>query len=84
MARENSRGSSDIEIILTPKEADSYICCCRRRRRKKGRGGEGRSSIIALLPCGSLSGHFIQLPHAICFGLHGTGYFSSVENEDLP
>lgn len=27
---------------------------------------------IALLPGGSISGHFIQLPHSICYGLHGT------------
>lgn len=33
---------------------------------------EGVAS-IALLPCGSISGHFIQLPHSICYGLHGTG-----------
>lgn len=33
---------------------------------------EGVAS-IALLPCGSVSGHFIQLPHSICYGLHGTG-----------
>ncbi|XP_022144427.1 uncharacterized protein LOC111014113 isoform X2 [Momordica charantia] len=32
---------------------------------------EGVAS-IALLPCGSVSGHFIQLPHSICYGLHGT------------
>ncbi|XP_048230147.1 uncharacterized protein LOC8258245 isoform X1 [Ricinus communis] len=32
---------------------------------------EGMAS-IALLPCGSISGHFIQLPHSICYGLHGT------------
>ncbi|XVF58387.1 hypothetical protein PTKIN_Ptkin07bG0062300 [Pterospermum kingtungense] len=32
---------------------------------------EGVAS-IALLPNGSLSGHFIQLPHSICYGLHGT------------
>eukprot|EP00262_Sarcandra_glabra_P016696 TRINITY_DN5526_c0_g1_i1.p1 TRINITY_DN5526_c0_g1~~TRINITY_DN5526_c0_g1_i1.p1 ORF type:complete len:202 (-),score=40.80 TRINITY_DN5526_c0_g1_i1:43-648(-) len=31
---------------------------------------EGIAS-IALLPCGSLSGHFIQLPHSICYGLQG-------------
>ena len=33
---------------------------------------EGVAS-IALLPNGSLSGHFIQLPQSICYGLHGTG-----------
>ncbi|XP_042970600.1 uncharacterized protein LOC122303094 isoform X3 [Carya illinoinensis] len=33
---------------------------------------EGVAS-IALLPCGSISGHFIQLPHSVCYGLHGTG-----------
>ncbi|KAI3452244.1 hypothetical protein Pfo_008909 [Paulownia fortunei] len=32
---------------------------------------EGVAS-IALLPNGSISGHFIQLPHSICYGLHGT------------
>ncbi|XP_011098710.1 uncharacterized protein LOC105177304 isoform X1 [Sesamum indicum] len=32
---------------------------------------EGVAS-IALLPSGSISGHFIQLPHSICYGLHGT------------
>ncbi|KAL5582211.1 hypothetical protein UlMin_014653 [Ulmus minor] len=32
---------------------------------------EGVAS-IALLPCGSISGHFVQLPGSICFGLHGT------------
>ncbi|XP_027359288.1 uncharacterized protein LOC113867962 [Abrus precatorius] len=32
---------------------------------------EGVAS-IALLPCGSVSGHFIQLPHSICYGLYGT------------
>ncbi|KAJ9173227.1 hypothetical protein P3X46_016386 [Hevea brasiliensis] len=32
---------------------------------------EGVAS-IALLPCGSISGHFIQLPQSICYGLHGT------------
>lgn len=33
---------------------------------------EGVAS-IALLPNGSISGHFIQLRHSICYGLHGTG-----------
>lgn len=33
---------------------------------------EGIAS-IALLPCGSISGHFIRLPDSICYGLHGTG-----------
>ncbi|MCL7026991.1 hypothetical protein MKW94_011744 [Papaver nudicaule] len=32
---------------------------------------EGIAS-IALLPCGSISGHFIQLPDSICYGLQGT------------
>lgn len=32
---------------------------------------EGVAS-IALLPNGSISGHFIQLPQSICYGLHGT------------
>ncbi|KAL3526576.1 hypothetical protein ACH5RR_011232 [Cinchona calisaya] len=32
---------------------------------------EGMAS-IALLPSGSISGHFIQLPTSVCFGLHGS------------
>ncbi|KAK9090978.1 hypothetical protein Sjap_024155 [Stephania japonica] len=32
---------------------------------------EGVAS-VALLPDGSISGHFIQLPNSLCFGLHGT------------
>ncbi|KAL8471677.1 hypothetical protein ACS0TY_028443 [Phlomoides rotata] len=32
---------------------------------------EGVAS-IALLPNGSISGHFIQLPNSICYGLYGT------------
>ena len=42
------------------------------RRSEEGSVRKGVAS-IALLPCGSLSGHFIQLPHSLCFGLHGTG-----------
>ncbi|KAF7129459.1 hypothetical protein RHSIM_Rhsim10G0045300 [Rhododendron simsii] len=38
---------------------------------KEGAVLEGVAS-IALLPCGSISGHFIQLPHSVCYGLHGT------------
>lgn len=30
------------------------------------------SASIALLPCGSISGHFIQRPSFSCYGLHGT------------
>ncbi|GAU47721.1 hypothetical protein TSUD_285080 [Trifolium subterraneum] len=33
---------------------------------------EGVAS-IALLPNGSISGHFIHLLHSTCYGLHGTG-----------
>lgn len=33
---------------------------------------EGVAS-IALLPCGSMSGHFIHLPKSTCYGLHGVG-----------
>lgn len=36
---------------------------------------EGIAS-IALLPCGTISGHFIQMPSSICYGLHGTGNFT--------
>ncbi|KAH7652405.1 PurM-like C-terminal domain-containing protein [Dioscorea alata] len=32
---------------------------------------EGIAS-IALLPSGSISGHFIKLPESCCYGLHGT------------
>ncbi|KAL0658263.1 hypothetical protein Bca4012_078848 [Brassica carinata] len=38
---------------------------------------EGVAS-IALLPCGSISGHFIHTPLSVCYGLHGTG--ASKEN----
>ncbi|KAI4346644.1 hypothetical protein L6164_007524 [Bauhinia variegata] len=41
------------------------------RREKMEELMEGVAS-IALLPNGSISGHFIQLPHSICYGLHGT------------
>ncbi|GLT36229.1 hypothetical protein SLA2020_106220 [Shorea laevis] len=41
---------------------------------KEGTSGEVKKGVasIALLPSGSLSGHFIQLPQSICYGLHGT------------
>lgn len=41
---------------------------------KVGEVMEGVAS-IALLPCGSISGHFIKVnDHTnICYGLHGTG-----------
>ncbi|KAF5799811.1 hypothetical protein HanXRQr2_Chr07g0308801 [Helianthus annuus] len=32
---------------------------------------EGMAS-IALLPDGSISGHFVRLPHSVCYGIHGT------------
>ncbi|KAJ0817992.1 hypothetical protein HanPI659440_Chr00c04g0711891 [Helianthus annuus] len=35
---------------------------------------EGMAS-IALLPDGSISGHFVRLPHSVCYGIHGTGIF---------
>lgn len=38
---------------------------------KQGEVKEGVAS-IALLPCGSISGHFIHLPLSVCYGLHGT------------
>ncbi|MED6181055.1 hypothetical protein PIB30_015973 [Stylosanthes scabra] len=40
-------------------------------REEKMEEMEGVAS-IALLPSGSISGHFIQLPHSICYGLHGS------------
>ncbi|KAI0498045.1 hypothetical protein KFK09_021286 [Dendrobium nobile] len=39
--------------------------------RKGAKRMEGLAS-IALLPDGSVSGHFIQLPHSICYGIHGS------------
>ncbi|XWS32936.1 hypothetical protein CRYUN_Cryun22dG0033600 [Craigia yunnanensis] len=41
---------------------------------KEVRVGEVKEGVasIALLSSGSLSGHFIQLPQSICYGLHGT------------
>lgn len=33
---------------------------------------EGLAS-IALLPTGSISGHFVSIPDAVCYGLQGTG-----------
>ncbi|XP_010923581.1 uncharacterized protein [Elaeis guineensis] len=41
------------------------------KRAKEEEVMEGIAS-IALLPCGSISGHFIRLPDSICYGLHGT------------
>ncbi|CAA6653536.1 unnamed protein product [Spirodela intermedia] len=41
------------------------------RRARMGETMEGIAS-IALLPCGSVSGHFIKLPESSCYGLHGT------------
>uniref|UniRef100_A0A2P2NY89 Uncharacterized protein LOC8258245 isoform X1 n=1 Tax=Rhizophora mucronata TaxID=61149 RepID=A0A2P2NY89_RHIMU len=41
------------------------------KQEKVGEVKEGVAS-LALLPCGSISGHFIHLPHSICYGLHGT------------
>ncbi|KAJ9540589.1 hypothetical protein OSB04_027095 [Centaurea solstitialis] len=32
---------------------------------------EGMAS-IALLPNGSISGHFVHLPNSVCYGIHGT------------
>lgn len=39
---------------------------------QRGKVMEGVAS-IALLPDGSISGHFIELPHSVCYGLQGTG-----------
>lgn len=39
---------------------------------KGARRMEGIAS-IALLPGGSVSGHFIRLPHSICYGIQGSG-----------
>lgn len=33
---------------------------------------EGIAS-IALLPSGSISGHFVSVPNSVCYGLQGTG-----------
>ncbi|XP_059281956.1 uncharacterized protein LOC132035833 isoform X2 [Lycium ferocissimum] len=37
----------------------------------EGKVMEGVAS-IALIENGSISGHFIHLPHSICYGIHGT------------
>lgn len=42
----------------------------------RGKVMEGVAS-IALLPSGSISGHFIQLPNSVCYGLYGTGIHDS-------
>ncbi|KAL5987664.1 hypothetical protein ACLOJK_035414 [Asimina triloba] len=39
---------------------------------------EGIAS-IALLSSGSISGHFIRLPHSTCYALHGTALVSEIE-----
>lgn len=39
---------------------------------QRGKVMEGVAS-IALLPDGFISGHFIELPHSISYGLQGTG-----------
>lgn len=44
---------------------------------------EGVAS-IALLPCGSISGHFIHMPLSICYGLHGSGTLSLPPSLTLP
>ncbi|KAG7564053.1 hypothetical protein ISN44_As10g008130 [Arabidopsis suecica] len=43
-------------------------------KKKKDEEGEVKEGVasIALLPCGTISGHFIQMPSSICYGLHGT------------
>ncbi|XP_021905226.1 uncharacterized protein LOC110820127 isoform X2 [Carica papaya] len=45
---------------------------CERSKRQKGEEVKEGIASIALLPCGSISGHFVHLPHSICYGLHGT------------
>lgn len=42
------------------------------KEERVGKVMEGVGS-IALLPSGSLSGHFVHLPNSVCYGLHGTG-----------
>ncbi|ANM64827.1 hypothetical protein AtNW77_Chr3g0190511 [Arabidopsis thaliana] len=44
------------------------------KKKKKDEEGEVKEGVasIALLPCGTISGHFIQMPSSICYGLHGT------------
>ncbi|KAG7564049.1 hypothetical protein ISN44_As10g008100 [Arabidopsis suecica] len=43
----------------------------KKKKEEEGEVKEGVAS-IALLPCGTISGHFIQMPSSICYGLHGT------------
>ncbi|GMH27013.1 hypothetical protein Nepgr_028856 [Nepenthes gracilis] len=59
--------SKDAEIKFSEGETGGGEGCGNSRQKVM----EGVAS-IALLPCGSISGHFIQLPHSICFGLLGS------------
>ncbi|KAL1223256.1 hypothetical protein V5N11_030050 [Cardamine amara subsp. amara] len=43
----------------------------KKKSEEEGEVKEGVAS-IALLPSGSISGHFVHMPHSICYGLHGT------------
>lgn len=44
---------------------------------ERGKEMKGVGS-LALLPSGSISGHFIQLPNSVCYGLYGTGTYISI------
>lgn len=54
-------------VVIADEEREGEV-----EKKEEGEVKEGVAS-IALLPCGSISGHFIHMPLSICYGLHGTG-----------
>ncbi|KAH0849204.1 hypothetical protein HID58_091448 [Brassica napus] len=53
-------------VVIADEEREGEV-----EKKEEGEVKEGVAS-IALLPCGSISGHFIHMPLSICYGLHGT------------
>ncbi|KAF8399558.1 hypothetical protein HHK36_015425 [Tetracentron sinense] len=62
---------SEIIAICNCKEKGSFLALMEKGEVKIEKVMEGIAS-IALLPCGSISGHFIQLPDSVCYGIQGT------------
>ncbi|KAF2598552.1 hypothetical protein F2Q68_00011835 [Brassica cretica] len=57
-------------VVIADEETEGKIV-----KNEEGEGeGEVKEGVasIVLLPCGSISGHFIHMPLSICYGLHGT------------